>query len=324
MTRWTLALRRFAERGSTRVMSPAAQIRLERRLRGWFEWRRLRRADAAVVSFGKSGRTWLRVMLSRFYRVRHDLPADELIEFDNLHRLDGAVPRILFTHDNYLGDWTGNRATKTDYARLPVVLLVRHPADTAVSQYHQWRHRMRPHKKVINAYPPHGAELDVFDFVMGEGGGLPRIVEFMNTWARALPALPRVRVVRYEDLRRDTGGELAAVLDFLGTPGDAGAVDDAVDYASFERMRARESSGETGQEGGSRLAAADPDNPDSFKTRRAKVGGYREDFTADQVRTIDAYVARHLDPLFGYGDHPARPDAGDGTGRSSPAAGTAR
>jgi hypothetical protein len=40
---------------------------LERWLRGREDWRKLRLADAVVVSFGKSGRTWLRVLLSRVY-----------------------------------------------------------------------------------------------------------------------------------------------------------------------------------------------------------------------------------------------------------------
>ncbi|HPG23988.1 MAG TPA: sulfotransferase, partial [Myxococcota bacterium] len=41
----------------------ARRIRIERWLRGREETRRLERADVAIVSFGKSGRTWLRVMM---------------------------------------------------------------------------------------------------------------------------------------------------------------------------------------------------------------------------------------------------------------------
>jgi hypothetical protein len=306
MQRWVTELRRGVERAGAAVMDDATRVRVERRLRGALEARRLRQADAVVVSFGKSGRTWLRVMLSQFYRVRHGLRKEVLIEFDNLHRLDRGIPKLFFTHDNYLGDWTGHGRSKADYRDRPVVLLVRHPADTAVSQYHQWRHRMRGHKKLLNDYPPEGAERSLFDFVMGEQGGLPRIVGFMNDWARALPTLRRHLVVRYEDLRTETARELDRVLRFLGTPGDGKAVQDAVDYASFERMRARESAGTAIEGAGDRLTAADPGNPDSFKTRRAKVGGYRDDLDAAQAAAVDAYVAEHLDPVFGYGPDAAR------------------
>lgn len=301
MQQWITDLRRGVERTGALVLPDEQRIRLERRIRGWLEARRLRHADAAVVSFGKSGRTWLRVMLSHFYKVRHGLDGEMLIEFDNMHRRDRGIPRLLFTHDNYLGDHTGNGRSKTDYDARRVVLLVRDPADTAVSQYHQWKYRMRPHKKLLNDYPREGEDPDLFEFVMDERGGIPRIVRFMNDWAAALPRMERSLLVRYEDLRSDTATELDRLLCFLGTPGDAKAVQDAVDYASFERMRARESAGTGMADSGSRLTATDRNNPDSFKTRRARVGGYRDDFTSEQAARIDAWVAENLDPVFGYG-----------------------
>ena len=109
--------------------------------------------------------------------------------------------------------------------------------------------------------------------------------------------MSRSVVVRYEDLRVETARELGRILDFVGTPGDAKAVQDAVDFAAFERMRARESSTEIVGAGG-RLTA-DTNNPDSFKTRRAKVGGY-DDVSEAEAAEIDAYLAEHLDPMYGY------------------------
>lgn len=301
MQDWIIELRRGVERAGAALLSDEDRVRVERRVRGYLESRRLRMADAVVVSFGKSGRTWLRVMLSHFYKVRHGLDTEMLIEFDNMHRRDRGIPRLLFTHDNYLGDWTGNGVTKSDYFDRRVVLLARHPADTAVSQFHQWKYRMRPHKKLLNQYPAEDEAVTLFDFVMDERGGVPRIVEFMNRWAEALTHIDRSLVVRYEDLRVDTARELDRVLRFIGTPGDAKAVQDAVDYASFERMRARESAGAETSGAGGRLTAADRDNPDSFKTRRAKVGGYRDDFEPEQAAEIDAFVSSRLHPMFGYG-----------------------
>lgn len=303
MEDWNTRLRRGVERTGARLLPDATRVRVERRIRGALEARRLRTADTVVVSFGKSGRTWLRVMLSHFFKVRHGLTTEMLIEFDNMHRLDRGIPRLMFTHDNYLGDWTGNGESKADYEGRPVLLLARHPADTAVSQYHQWKYRMRPHKKLLNQYPPDDTDVGLFEFVMDERGGLPRIVGFMNRWAAALPRMRRSLVVRYEDLRVDTAKELDRVLTFIGTPGDAKAVQDAVDYASFERMRARESAGTETEGAGARLTAADRSNPDSFKTRRAKVGGYRDDFDDEQIARIEAYVDAHLDAVFGYGSH---------------------
>src|ERR687898_2301637 len=160
-----------------------AKIRLERRLRGREQARKLRRADCVIVSFGKSGRTWLRVMLSRFYQIRHGLSERHLIGFDNLHLRNGAIPKIFFTHDNYTKDYTGNLDSKVDYAGKKVVLLVRHPADVAVSQYYQWQYRMKPNKVALNRYPERGQDLGIFDFVTREYAGLTRAIDFMNGWA---------------------------------------------------------------------------------------------------------------------------------------------
>src|ERR671918_1368046 len=60
--------------------------RLERWLRGREDYRKLALADVVVVSFGKSGRTWLRVLLSRFYQLRYGLRSSAFIGFDNLNR----------------------------------------------------------------------------------------------------------------------------------------------------------------------------------------------------------------------------------------------
>ena len=133
---------------------PAVSRRaFERRMRGREQVALLRRADAVVVSYGKAGRTWLRVMLSGYYQRRYGLPARSLLGFENFHRRDARVPRIFFTHDNYIADYTGHRNSKSDYYPKRTVLLVRCPQDTVVSQYFQWKYRMRRAKKALNRYP---------------------------------------------------------------------------------------------------------------------------------------------------------------------------
>ena len=82
-----------------------SRIALERRLRGKEEYRKLRLADWVLMSWGKSGRTWFRVMVSRFYQVKYGLPQRELLNFDNLNRKHPAIPRVLFSHNNYLRDY---------------------------------------------------------------------------------------------------------------------------------------------------------------------------------------------------------------------------
>ena len=291
-------IHRAAERLGARLLSDERRVGVERWMRGYLESRRLRDADAVVVSFGKSGRTWLRVLLSRLYQAQHGLPSEMLIEFDNLHRLNATVPKIFFTHDNYLRDLTGDGAAKHAYRGKPVVLLARNPTDVAVSQYFQWQHRMRPHKMLLNRYPPTDSNISMYEFVSGASAGIPKITRFLNEWAAAFSTLDRLLIVRYEDMRADTQAQLRRIVEFLGTPATDGEIDDAVAYASFENMRKREA--ETSHES-ERLVAADRDNPDSFKSRRGKVGGFRDYFSEDQIKTLQSMQFSALDPVYGYG-----------------------
>jgi hypothetical protein len=275
------------------------KVRLERWLRGREEARKLGLADAVIVSYGKAGRTWLRVMLSRYLKLAYGLPGERLIGFDNFHRQDARVPRLFFTHDNYLRDYTGAGESRRDFRGKRVVLLVRNPQDTAVSQYFQWKFRMRARKKHLNEYPEHGTEVTPYDFVMRPESGLPKILRFMNAWAEEAPQLKELLIVRYEDMRADPQATLRRIVHFLGCPDDEPALRGAVEYASIENMRKLEEK-QTFWLAGSRMKAKDKSNPDSFKVRRAKVGGYRDYFDEAQSAEIDALVARELSPLYGY------------------------
>ena len=51
---------------------------------------------------------------------------------------------------------------------------------------------------------------------------------------------------------------------------------------------------------GGRMKPRDKDNPDSYKVRRAKVGGYRDYFSDEEVASIDNKLAETLDPMFKY------------------------
>jgi len=275
------------------------RIAIDRRLRGREEFRKLQQADCVIVSFGKSGRTWLRVMLSRFYQLKHGLPEYSLIAFDNLHAKNRDIPLIFFTHDNYLKDFVGNADSKKDYYQKKVVLLVRDPRDVVVSQYFQWKFRMNSWKKRLNKYPAHGSNISEYEFAMDQNQGLPKIVDFLNLWAKEAGKIDQLLVVRYEDMRRDTAGVLGQILDFIGTPATPEERQDVVNFSSMENMKKMEQK-RTFSFSGSRMAPGDRKNPDSFKVRRGKVGGFSDYFDEDQVNTIEQLLQQTLQPVYGY------------------------
>lgn len=269
-------------------------------MRGWEEAGRLSAADAAVVSFGKSGRTWFRVLVSRYFAHKYGLAEGQLMEFDEFRRANPKIPAVFFTHDNYLKDYMGHDRKADLYGGSRVILLVRDPRDTAVSQYFQWKHRMAARKKVINAYPL--GEVDVAAFIMGDEAGIPKIIDFMNDWAGALSRIPNLLLVRYEDLKADTAGQLGRALRFLGEEPTDAELDDAAAYSSIENMRRMEKENAGKLAANARLKPGNPNDPSSFKVRRAKVGGWRDYVTAEQADVIQAMVRERLDTVYNYGD----------------------
>lgn len=280
---------------------PEAEIlKAERKLRGVEQFDKLQRADVVVVSFGKSGRTWLRVMVSHLFRVMYRLPENAIMGFDNFHNLNRAVPKIFFTHDNYIKDFTGDFSSKQPFYNKRVVLLARDPRDVAVSQFFQWKFRIKPSKVTINNYPPQGSDISLFDFVMGDnGGGMKAVTDYLNLWAAEADKVEAFHLLRYEDLRSNTREELRRLLDFMQVDATDAQVEAAVEYSSYENMKKMESK-EQFRFAGGRMMPRDKDNPDSYKVRRAKVGGYRDYFTDEEVAAIDARLAAELDPLFRY------------------------
>ena len=275
------------------------KITAERWFRGREQVNRLSNCDVAIVSFGKSGRTWLRVMLSRVYQQMYALPSRTLIASDNFHRMNPAVPSMFFTHDNYVKDYTGNLDSKADYYDKDVVLLARDPRDVAVSQFFQWKHRMKPGKKKLNKYPEHGADVSLYDFLIDEDAGLPHIIEFMNLWLREAGKVKSFFLLRYEDLRLTPEETLRGLLTFMETPASDAVVADAVEYSSYENMKKLEQK-KTFWLSGGKMKPRDSTNPNSFKVRRAKVGGYRDYLDDKQIATIEKMVNDTLAEEYGY------------------------
>ncbi len=89
------------------------------------------------------------------------------------------------------------------------------------------------------------------------------------------------------------------VIRFLGLEPQQDWIADSVQFASLENLRAKEKAGHFSGSG-SRMQAGDPDNPDSHKVRRAKVGGYKDYFSDEEIAELDAMVNRDLSPLFNY------------------------
>lgn len=293
-----VGLRQLISYGSV-VLPRDTGIRFERWFRGYEEKKKLDASDAVIASFGKSGRTWVRVMMWRYLAKKNGYASDSISGFDEFRDRRKGVPVLFFTHDNYLKDFFGHDRKADVYAGKPVVLLVRDPRDTAVSQFFQWKHRMVARKKVINDYPLND-DVSVHDFIASPQAGIPKIIEFMNDWAAAAPKVGKLLVVKYEDLRSDTKIQLRRILEFIGEQPTDAELEDAVSFASIDNMRRMEI--ENARKAGAQrsMKPGNADDPSSFKVRRGKVGGWRDYVTEEQAEALDQLVRDTLDPVYGY------------------------
>lgn len=254
--------------------------------------RRLRNADVAVVSFPKSGRTFLRVMISHLFHQTCGVDQKLLIDFDNFHRISEIIPRVVFTHDgDALRKPEDISVDLTGYAGKKIVHLVRHPADTAISRYYHLRDRSRDHKRRRLARQPLG------EFIWTQSGGIPSIVSFLNAWQKAGLIHPQFLTCRYEDLVTEPERSLPALMTVLQVESDQALVNRVIEFSSFSSMQAKERAAyfESGRLGIRRAGIET-----SAKVRSGRTFGYRNVLTVAEVERIDCFVARQLDPRLGY------------------------
>ncbi len=293
-----------------------------------------RRADAIIISVPKSGRTWLRVLIQT-YRSGGRMEGFSLSAQAD-HEL--PPPTVYFTHERWDHRTTPSLKEVVLRAHLlpvellwqkPVILLVRDPRDVMVSLYFEetrrrrkfleasWRQR-QPLVRTVDWLFMHLTQRSPFagsmgDFLRHPVTGIRPIVRLMNDWLWQFSRLPRFRLVRYEDLHRSGLAAFRDVLLFLG----AREINDEVlarvwAFGSYENMRRLEATGMFDE----RLQPADQADPESFKVRRGKVGGYVDYLSPGDIAWLNQEIGR-LDPRFGYGhgNNPTPRRSGRGGGQ---------
>ncbi len=254
-------------------------------------------ADVLVVSYTKSGRTWLRVLLSNYYSRRFGLSDKELIDGDNFHRQQTEVPKIFFAPD-----------TRFPYPELgppkvhaaphqKIVFLVRDPRDVAVSLFFHVRNRASERELRRKKIPPGARELDIDSFVLDPSFGAGRMIGYLNRWAEQRHTLRQAHLLRYEDLRADTEAVFADLLAFIGETVDPEQVAETVRFASFQSLQQKEREGYFNSD---RLGQTRAGDAETAQVRQGRVGGYRSALRPETADRLDRLVAERLDPGFGY------------------------
>ena len=183
---------------------------LERWLRGREQVAKLARADVVIVSFGKSGRTWLRVLLSGYLPALLRPTGAQPARLRQLPpHATRRIPRIFFTHDNYIQDYTRQPRLQARLLRQEGGAAGAQPAGRGGVAVPPVEVPHAPREEGAERVP--GARRGGLDLRLRDAAqrGLPKIIDFMNLWAAEAPHVRELLIVRYEDLRRDTAGGAA-------------------------------------------------------------------------------------------------------------------
>jgi len=247
----------------------------------------LRDADAVIVSYPKSGRTFVRAMLAHLYQRKFGIDERQLLDFPMLRRSPKGIPRLLFTHaPDAMEHPEEFSIARSGYPGRKLILLARHPADTAISRYYHLKHRSRDRARLKLSEQPLEA------FVCGEGG-FPSIVSYLNLFA----SVPGVIILRYEDFITNPQGSLGELAAAIGLDVDHGEIEDAAEFGSLPNLKEREREGYFTS---TRLRRMRSSDENSGKVRRGRPGGYRAELSPEKAAWIDDYIRDKLDPKLGY------------------------
>jgi hypothetical protein len=257
--------------------------------------RELSGGDAIILSIPKSGRTWLRAFLCAYFCRRFGL---EFTLRTGRYDLPG-FPRIVFSHDLFEHRTKGDRwdrirgkylVPRRELNRAKIILLARDPRDCFVSLYLQLTRRDP------NA-PVKLKQKNVSEMLRDEKFGMRAIVDAMNNWLNEFSQREDFTLVRYEVLRASPAEHFRDLLAVLGESSpDANIFQEALEFSRFENMQKLEAAGAFDS---NILHPGDVRDPESFKVRRGKVGGYREYLSAEDQHFAEAALT-DLDPRFGY------------------------
>jgi hypothetical protein len=248
-----------------------------------FRHLRVRRGDAFLASYPRSGNTWLRFMLfealtgtpAGFHGVRRAIP--HVNPYTDTRPLLTNGARLFLTHEQY----------GRHYRHATAVYLVRDVRDVVISEYGR--------QQMNQSY---AKNLDHFleDFLRGRIHRFGSWTEHVAGWTRhAAIGDGSLLIVRYEDLKADPARELSGVLRFLGEPRPPAVIREAVDNNNLEAMREKEDR--------VRLPEARP----GFRfVNQGTSGSWRDQLDARQIRRIEEASGRFLERL-GYDLEFARP-----------------
>ena len=259
-----------------RIRHTVTKSPLTKPLLAWLYHQGIKPSDIFVASYPRAGSTWLRFLLyelltgetTSFEAVNQGIPG--IGRQFNAPKLINDT-RLIQTHEPY----------RKEYGR--AVYLVRDVRDVVVSEFY--------FQKLWQLYD--GDFQEFFGrFLAGQVNRYGSWVDHTNSWLDARESRPDdILLIRFDELRQNTGTTAAKVLTFIGAHPDNARIERAIANNTTARMHEKES------------AIKFADENLNF-VRKGKVGGWQESLTIEQIRQIELEAGPTLQRV-GYAVRPA-------------------
>jgi len=238
------------------------------------------RGQYFLVSFPKTGRTWLMHMINQLKELsNHPLKNHEHFIFNEHDNSEIIIENGYRNNPLDIFQFTG----RNRYRRGKVIFLVRDPRDVVVSHFHQVTKRAR-NPFVFNS---------VTDFIKDEILGFNRIIQYYNLWYSNRSIPNDFLLIKYEDLLENGVEELQKINDYLSLNISVSNIEKVYENSSASKMRKKELAN---QLDGFRDFGKDKNQ---LKVRNAKIGGYINELSDEDIAYCNAQM-KELNPYFKY------------------------
>jgi len=242
----------------------------------------LRLSEYIGISFPKSGRTWIKVLLAKAFSKKYGVEMDARFLY-KMSKSDNHIPPIHFTHIGALNIRDIITFAKKFHSK-KILFVVRDPRDTIVSYFYQLKNREKLFRGSIS------------DFIHHEKYGIRTLINFLNTWYQNKDRFKDFLIVRYEDLHKNPDNELDRILEFIGVSADNKIIRIAVEFAKFENMQRMEQKNKFNW---AAMKPVDTKDANSYKVRKGKIGSFRDELSKADIKYIDIEL-KNLDSGFMY------------------------